>query len=73
MEFLSRKILPIAVDIRTSKNITYTPAPDIIHEAAGHAPIIANNDYADYLWDGRRDEFMKKTENIKIPEPKNKI
>ena len=49
MEFLSRKILPIAVDIRTSKNITYTPAPDIIHEAAGHAPIIANNDYADYL------------------------
>jgi phenylalanine-4-hydroxylase len=49
MEFLSRKILPIAVDIRTSKNITYTPAPDIIHEAAGHAPIIADNDYADYL------------------------
>ena len=49
MEFLSRKILPIAVDIRTSKNITYTPAPDIIHEAAGHAPIITDNDYADYL------------------------
>ena len=49
MEFLARKVLPIAVDIRTSKNITYTPAPDIIHEAAGHAPIIANKDYADYL------------------------
>ena len=49
MEFLARKVLPIAVDIRTSKNITYTPAPDIIHEAAGHAPIIANQDYADYL------------------------
>ena len=49
MEFLSRNVLPIAVDIRTSKNITYTPAPDIIHEAAGHAPIIANKDYADYL------------------------
>ena len=49
MEFLSRKVLPIAVDIRTSEHITYTPAPDIIHEAAGHAPIIADNDYAEYL------------------------
>ena len=39
MEFLARKVLPIAVDIRTSNHITYTPAPDIIHEAAGHAPI----------------------------------
>ena len=27
----------------------YTPAPDIIHEAAGHAPIIANPEYAEYL------------------------
>ncbi len=49
MEFLSRRVLPIAVDIRTIEHITYTPAPDIIHEAAGHAPIIANTDYADYL------------------------
>ena len=49
MEFLSRKVLPIAVDMRTNKHITYTPAPDIIHEAAGHAPIIADNDYAEYL------------------------
>ena len=49
MEFLSRRVLPIAVDIRTLEHIAYTPAPDIIHEAAGHAPIIANNDYADYL------------------------
>ena len=49
MEFLARRVLPIAVDIRTSNHITYTPAPDIIHEAAGHAPIIANEDYAEYL------------------------
>ena len=49
MEFLARKVLPIAVDIRTSNHITYTPAPDIIHEAAGHAPIIANENYAEYL------------------------
>ena len=29
--------------------IGYTPAPDIIHEAAGHAPIIADPVYANYL------------------------
>ena len=34
---------------RQLEHVTYTPAPDIIHEAAGHAPIIANTDYADYL------------------------
>ena len=49
MEFQSLKILPIAADMRNHRNITYTPAPDIVHEAAGHAPIIANKDYADYL------------------------
>ena len=49
MEFLSKKVLPIAVDIRTNEHITYTPAPDIIHEAAGHAPIISDRDYAEYL------------------------
>lgn len=49
MEFQSLKILPIATDMRTHKHLTYTPAPDIVHEAAGHAPIIANKDYARYL------------------------
>ena len=49
MEFQSLKILPIAADMRNHKHITYTPSPDIVHEAAGHAPIIANPDYAQYL------------------------
>ena len=49
MEFQSLKILPIAADMRSHKNITYTPSPDIAHEAAGHAPIIANKDYSEYL------------------------
>ena len=51
MEFQSLKILPIAADMRNHKHITYTPSPDIVHEAAGHAPIIANKDYAQYLID----------------------
>ena len=49
MEFQANNILVIASDIRQLKHIEYTPAPDIIHEAAGHAPIIANPDYAEFL------------------------
>jgi phenylalanine-4-hydroxylase len=49
MEFQAYNILVIAADIRPINQIRYTPAPDIIHEAAGHAPIIADPEYADYL------------------------
>ena len=42
MEFQAYNILVIASDIRQLDHIEYTPAPDIIHEGAGHAPIIAN-------------------------------
>ena len=49
MEFQAYNVLVIATDIRTIDHITYTPAPDIIHESAGHAPIIANPEYAEYL------------------------
>ena len=49
MEFQEHKVLVIAADIRQIDHIEYTPAPDIIHEAAGHAPIIADENYAEYL------------------------
>ena len=49
MEFQAYNVLVIASDIRTLDHLEYTPAPDIIHEAAGHAPIIANPEYAEYL------------------------
>lgn len=49
MEFQAYNVLVIAADIRPIDQIAYTPAPDIIHEAAGHAPIIADPDYAAYL------------------------
>lgn len=49
MEFQAHKVLVIACDIRQLEHIEYTPAPDIIHEASGHAPIIANPDYAEFL------------------------
>ena len=49
MEFQAYNVLVIASEIRQLENIEYTPAPDIIHEGAGHAPIIANPEYAEYL------------------------
>lgn len=49
MEFQKNNVLVIAADIRSCNQIEYTPAPDIIHEAAGHAPIIADPEYAEYL------------------------
>ena len=49
MEFQAHNVLVISSEIRTIDHIGYTPAPDIIHEATGHAPIIANPEYSEYL------------------------
>jgi phenylalanine-4-hydroxylase len=49
LDLQARGILPIATDMRSIQHIAYTPAPDIVHEAAGHAPIIADAEYRDYL------------------------
>lgn len=49
MEFQAYNVLVIASEMRTIDHIEYTPAPDIIHESAGHAPIIANLEYSEYL------------------------
>jgi phenylalanine-4-hydroxylase len=47
--FQARGMLPVAADIRSAEHLTYTPAPDIIHEAAGHAPFLADAAYARFL------------------------
>ncbi len=49
MEFQARRILPIARDMRDINHMLYTPAPDIVHEAAGHAPFIVDTDYTEFL------------------------
>ena len=49
MEFQARRVLVIAADIRKLEHIEYTSAPDIIHESAGHAPIISDTRYNQYL------------------------
>ncbi|MCY0876820.1 MAG: aromatic amino acid hydroxylase [Firmicutes bacterium] len=48
-DFQAHGILPIATGIRKLEHIDYTPAPDILHEAAGHAPILCDPGYAHYV------------------------
>lgn len=47
--FQAAGLLPIAAEIRSVEHLAYTPAPDIIHEAAGHAPILSEPAYARFL------------------------
>lgn len=49
VEFQARKILAIACDIRKLEHLDYTPSPDIVHEASGHAPFIADSAYRAFL------------------------
>lgn len=49
MELQALGYLPIASDMRTIDHLGYTPAPDIVHEAAGHAPILVDEEFSAYL------------------------
>jgi len=49
MEFQAHRVLPISAEMRSLDHVVYTPAPDIVHEAAGHAPMLADAQYRAYL------------------------
>lgn len=49
MELQALGYLPIASDMRSINHLNYTPAPDIVHEAAGHAPILVDAEFSAYL------------------------
>lgn len=48
-EFQALGIMTIAAAIRRRRHLAYTPAPDIIHESAGHAPIVPDPVYREFL------------------------
>jgi phenylalanine-4-hydroxylase len=48
-ELQYRRVLAIATAIRRPDHLDYTPAPDIVHESAGHAPLLSDPRYAEYL------------------------
>ena len=49
MDFQAHGILPIASELRTLQHIRYTPAPDIVHEAVGHAPFLIHPVFSRFL------------------------
>lgn len=48
-DFQGNGMLPVATDIRKVENILYSPAPDIIHEAAGHAPMLMHPSFSEIV------------------------
>lgn len=49
LDFQARGMLPIACDIRSLEHVAYTPAPDIIHESAGHAPVLTYGNFGELV------------------------
>lgn len=47
-KMLSERRFPVGHFIRDSKDLNYTPAPDVFHDLYGHIPFLANKDYADF-------------------------
>lgn len=45
----ANSILPISKPIRPRSQLGYTPIPDIIHEAAGHLPMLLCAEYREFL------------------------
>ena len=46
---VTRRILVIAMDMRSIDNLLYTPAPDIFHDVFGHVPLHADPAFARFL------------------------
>jgi phenylalanine-4-hydroxylase len=49
---ISKKLYPVNFDIRSQKNIFYSPEPDFIHDVLGHVPMLFYSEFRDliYLW-----------------------
>ncbi len=48
-EMLSRRQFPAASFIRSQQEMDYLQEPDIFHEILGHAPLLTDPDYADFV------------------------
>lgn len=49
MSLQANSILPITRHIRSRHQLGYTPVPDIVHEAAGHLPMLSCPEYRGFL------------------------
>ena len=49
MTLQANQVLPITKSIRSESQLGYTPVPDILHEAAGHLPMLYHEEYRRFL------------------------
>ena len=49
MDFQANCVLPITRHVRSASQQAYTPIPDIIHEAAGHLPMLVDGNYRSFM------------------------
>ena len=49
MTLQANQVLPITKSIRSEAQLGYTPVPDILHEAAGHLPMLYHAEYRRFL------------------------
>lgn len=49
MALQAQRILPITRHVRIQSQVGYTPIPDIVHEAAGHLPMLVDEEYRGFL------------------------
>lgn len=47
-KLLSERKFPIGNFIRANEDLSYTPAPDIVHDLYGHLPFLIDQKYADF-------------------------
>ena len=49
MALQAQRVLPITRHVRAQSQLGFTPIPDIIHEAAGHLPMLVEPEYRRFL------------------------
>ena len=59
MTLQANKVLPITRSIRSESQLGYTPVPDILHEAAGHLPMLYHEELQTILAETRGDRCKR--------------
>lgn len=68
MALQAQRILPITRHVRAQSQLGFTPIPDIIHEAAGHLPMLVEPEYRRFLQrfgvEGQRLRYSKSDQRV---------
>lgn len=51
LDFMDNRRFPATTWVRSMKQLKYLEEPDMFHDGFGHIPLLANRDYANFLWE----------------------